>query len=1336
MATIYTAINDDDVAFDITEPAFIPDRDLPNVADANLPTINNRVDYVRNQTLIQMLDDIAAPLHIDAGGLLLKQWLSYKGFGDHHIDSYDNWITKGSHNNVYSRALTLPNGDIIYFENLRIFEPLYSRDGKALPMTPKLAREQGVTYGNDWHVDVVQRRGGILGEVVGTVRSVCIGTIPTMLKSIKCILRNKTPRELALLGEESEDIGGYFIVGGTEKNVLLQEQLAAGKIYIMNLDTKGTTVVRMTANTPRGTALIELALDKKTKSVLKIRFPSLRNADQSKKYRSINVLRVFRLLGMNDIKAIEALITLFIKPANVKKSMLQLTRNVVDFIVFPDDVTVIAAKLGKAPEQINETLASIKYIIDTDLFPHVNNLPGPDNETDEEREVRIRSAKLNLLAIMVSRFLEHLAGYRPLDNRDSWSNKRVQGAGNLMEQLFRNAWRKTLGIVQNEIDKNMVKDLNSIVEKIRYSIITDTFHDSFITSNWGVRGTQMKNNIAQTLDRSGVIATYAHINTIDVAISRNDRQPSLRVVQMDQWGFVDPVSTPEGENAGLVKALSLLAETSLDRNDNEIIRLLIGTREQGMLELVSNVPVIGRSDKLIINGKFLGWCNGPESRELLVNMRRNGEIPLDLSVILEDDWLYIDLTPSRLIRPVLIVDPDQGLAIARLGLEKAANHTLLTSGAVEYISPWEQEYLKIAVDVKEIAKRKGQIDDARQAHNAALVKLQELKTRKQFQDLQTQTTIRQDLVTDIQLKEANELVNSAQQSLDKVLLTKPYTHCEIDPTVILSVASALIPWPNHNQAPRNTYQVSMGKQALGIYHRNHKNRFDGKTKLLAIPSRPMVETEMSNIIGLDQRGPGENVFGSFMAFPYTEEDSFIKKREYLDNGGMRIMKYLVYKTVVHHSGEHIEILKRPEALANEPANRYKYIQMFEADNPMNGLPMYGGPLSQGDCVIGKIQYVAATNTIHNESVFLRVGDEGIVDKVSVTSDNKTTTISVKLRIMRVPQEGDKFAPRNAQKGTVGLVISEVYLPANRDGVASDITMNPHSMPSRMTMEYPMEIIAATAGAYRGTRENATAFRPFPLDTYRKTLIEYVVNKQPEAKISVKERTDEEKKILQSLEFCYNIMTSGISGRPLEVPIYGGLVFFQALKHHVKDKIQARSTGQVKPMTRQPPKGRGNRGGLQFGEMERDAAISHGASSLLRERLMKASDAYTCVFCRTCGNFAVNDIGLPTGAAGEEKQKNYKNCRLCDDNNFGRSVIPYAYKLLIHLLAPFQQFLRPEFVTFSELLDSIFNQRRGIARGDVNDVGRQLAEADEGFEDEENEAEEEQGMDVDLGDVYE
>ena len=494
----------------------------------------------------------------------------------------------------------------------------------------------------------------------------------------------------------------------------------------------------------------------------------------------------------------------------------------------------------------------------------------------------------------------------------------------------------------------------------------------------------------------------------------------------------------------------------------------------------------------------------------------------------------------------------------------------------------------------------------------------------------------------------------------------------------------------------------MGKQALGIFHANHLNRMgDGKTKILAFPNRPIVETEMYDIIGLDERGPGENVIIAFMAYPYTEEDSFVFKKEFLDNGGFRIYKYLTYKTIVKHSGEVIEKLTRPDPRPGEPEGRYKYIQYVKGDpdNQLNGLPMIGAPLRQGDCVIGKVQHVPATKDFRNESVILRVGDEGVVDKVLVTSDNKTTIVTVKLRVMRVPQEGDKFAPRNAQKGTIGLVMSDIDMPMTESGIVPDIIINPHSLPSRMTLSYPMELLASKHAAMRGVHINGGAFKPFELQEYRDTMIQYGMH-----------------------EFGYEKMRSGTSGKPLQALIYSGPVFFQALRHHVLDKAQVRSTGQVKPMTRQPPKGRGNRGGLRFGEMERDAAISHGSSSFLRERLMLVSDAYQTAFCKTCGTFAIYDATTRV----------YKTCRLCGDNNPGRCVIPYAYKLLVHLLAGPGINLRPEFMTSEEYSNRLFRVE-ATTHGGIDDIQLQLLASDENLEDEMKDNEEEEI--TDYGEIY-
>lgn len=1128
--------------------------------------------------------DVQGELVLSDSGKMLKRYITMEGFGDHHIEVFDNWIFKSAYNNVYTRILQFNDGRVVTFENLTIFQPRYTRDGKVLLMSPKLAREQGVTYGGDWHIDVVLRRGGINGPELDRRKGICIGTVPTMLKSHNCMLHGKNARELALLGEDPKDPGGYFIISGVEKVVLLQEQLAVNRIFLMNMDTKGSTVARMTANTPRGTALIELALDKKTRTIMKMRFPSMRGLNPGDKYKSLNVLALYRLHGISNPETIKDIISLFIKKEHIDKCLLKLNRNLVDFGIFVDDVDIISKKMKKKDaketkdgKEANETLSQeekiliVKRILDTDFFPHLNNIQVIDNETEADRTQRITLSKIYLLSIMIARFLEHLAGFRPLDNRDSWSNKRLEGAGRMMEQLFRNAWRKSLSIVQGKIETQSIKDLGGVVEQIRYSVITDTFHDSFITSNWGVKGTQMKNNVAQTLVRDSVVATFTHINTVDVSISRTDRQQSLRLVQNDQWGFICPASTPEGENAGIVKNLAVTAKVSLERSDSDIIRLLMGDQDRGLIARVSldRTVIDVWNDKLMVNGKFLGWCNGPETHQFLLNLRRSGSLPLDMSIISIEDWLYVDIGPSRVVRPLLIVDPDQQLAIDRLNLRGQSNNTLLTSGAMEYVSPWEQEYIKVATSVDIIKKRLQLINEA----NKTLLE----------GSLQLEAVNRGEVIyvnidgvdVPLTLDEATNRYNTGLEMVQKLQKNRPYTHCELDPMAILGIAADLIPWPNHNQAPRNTYQVSMGKQALGIYHSNHLNRFDGKTKLLVFPNRPMVETEMYDVLGLNERGPGENVNIAFMAFPYTEEDSFVIKKEFLDNGGFRMYKYLTYKTIVRHSGDVTETLTKPDSLPGEPVDRYKYIQMYENGNPNNGLPMIGAPLRQGDCVIGKLQHIPENKEIRNESVILRVGDEGVVDKVLVTSDNKTTVVTVKLRIMRIPQEGDKFAPRNAQKGTCGLVMSDIDMPSSEDGIVPDIIVNPHSIPTRMTVSYPMELIASKAGAYRGKHINGGPFQPFKLNEYRQTLQEY--NKH---------------------EFGYEIMRSGTSGKLLATQIYQGPVFFQALKHHVKDKVQVRSTGQVKPMTRQPPKGRGNRGGLRFGKIIADvvnkitASLSH------------------------------------------------------------------------------------------------------------------------------------------------
>lgn len=1224
------------------------------------------VDNVENETRIFGEDisieipDFVNDLKLSTEEKLLNKFLYTEGVGEHLIAVYNNWLKTTLQSTICGRTLTTKDGNLIYFENLVIFKPRFTRDGRTEELTPQYARDSGVTYGSDLHVTLVKRHRETKEQMENAVQ-ICIGSIPMMLGADYCYLKGKTQREKGLLGEYPKDPGGYFIVSGVEKIVLLQEQLTLNKIFLMIMKQKEGAVARMTVSVPnKSTALVEIAMDKKNHSVLKMRFPNMKQKNnQGDKYKSVNIFRVFALLHISSENAMK-IIARFMKPERINKSLLNLARTLADYnatdmkdeqdpMRISENIAVFISKMEKNNLSDDAKIIEVYRVIESDLFPHLNNLIGPNEESREERQQRIIQAKIYMLAIMAARYLEYKAGYRKLDDRDGWQNKRLESAGRMMEQLCRSAVNKVYRIAQKMIDKNDQKmKIESIAHQINADIITGTFRDSFITSNWGVKKLSMKNNIAQTLVRDSIPATFAHINTVDVGISRTDRQQSLRLVQNSQWGFIDSVSTPEGENTGILKNLALTSKLTLDRKDDLIIRYLIGDPKLNLPTYVSmKIPEskMDPQDKILVNGKFLGWCDGDIVYKYLLNLRRTGKLFYDMSIVREDEWIYVDISPSRLVRPLLIVNENQELILDKLGLRDASINDMVKNGAVEYISPWEQEYIKIATSVSVIKLRLNKIAAAEKSLNDSKLVYQRVLNGENIE---------------LTIEEALNRVKDAEEDLRKENAHMPYTHCEIDPKAILSVAAALIPWPNHNQAPRNTYQVSMGKQALGIYHSNHLNRMgDGKTKVLVFPNRPVVESGMYNILGLDDLGPGQNVIIAFMAFPYTEEDSFVFKKEFLENGGFRIHKYLTYKAIVKHAGDTAERLQKPDSNPGENTGRYKYIQQAEQGNPMNGLPMLGAYLKQGDCVIGKVQMTAGDKP-RNESTFLRVGEEGIVEKVRVFSDKKITTVIVKLRIMRIPEEGDKFAPRNAQKGTIGLVMSDIDLPKTASGITPDIIVNTHCIPSRMTISYLMELLASKHAAMRGVYINGAAFEKFLRDVYRQTLTDYDMN-----------------------EFGYETLYSGTSGKKLDIPIYMGPVFFQALKHHVKDKVQARGTGQVKPISRQPPKGRGNKGGLRFGEMERDAGISHGASSFLRERLMYVSDAYQTVICKNCGTFAVNNDLM-----NKLSTNPYKPCPLCQHTDFGRCVIPYTYKLLMHLLGAMGIYLRPEFETSDEYVNRI------------------------------------------------
>jgi DNA-directed RNA polymerase II subunit RPB2 len=477
------------------------------------------------------------------------------------------------------------------------------------------------------------------------------------------------------------------------------------------------------------------------------------------------------------------------------------------------------------------------------------------------------------------------------------------------------------------------------------------------------------------------------------------------------------------------------------------------------------------------------------------------------------------------------------------------------------------------------------------------------------------------------LLEMEDEINSMNHALETAQKSY-YTHCEIDPQATLSISATLIPMPEHNAGPRNVFQCSMGKQAVGISHSNQAARWDVGTKLLAYPQQPLFQPQINNMIG-ETNPTGENVIIAFMQWRgWNQEDAFVFNKGALDRGLFRYVKHTIKRTSLRSSPE--EHFGRPNPKEGEPADRYENIDE-------NGLPIVGSVMRRGQCAIGKF-HITPTGIKENTSIYVGNGEEGIVDRVLYTiNDDQRPTVKVRIRQVNTPVTGDKFTPRHSQKGTIGTIVPEDEMPyVTKNGMIPSVIVNPLSFLSRMTIAKMIEIMASKVASISGERVNASAYRPYDYEELKRNLLQYGY-------------TDDGKEE----------MIDGLTGRKFQSRIMIGPCHYQMLRHHVNDKIQVRSRGSINAVTHQPVGGRKAGQGLRFGEMERDSLISHGATAFLRDRLCDVSDAYETVVCASCGNLAIINA--------DTKQVSCRNKECSGKNIFGKVTIPYVFKLLIHLL---------------------------------------------------------------------
>jgi len=657
---------------------------------------------------------------------------------------------------------------------------------------------------------------------------------------------------------------------------------------------------------------------------------------------------------------------------------------------------------------------------------------------------------------------------------------------------------------------------------------------------------------------------------------------------------------------GLIKALAITAKVSAKRNENLITERIYDDYHTTNSSL--------NSTYVCINSKPLGWCNGPELYKKMVDMKRSGKIDEDVAIVLDpaDNTLYISCDSGRPIRPLLVVNENGDAVIEAKNMWGRSFDELLASGCVEYIDAWEQHYILLAYDLGVLRERKSEIEKAKKA----------LEEAKQDRDIFVQTNKGSIIPPQIL-----DTLAASESVLTKLLKKRPYSHCELDPSAILGISASIIPFPNYDQGPRVTFQASMGKQACGIYLSTHSLRMDSSSKLLCFPNRPLFEPQMNHILGITDLPQGQMATIAFC--PYTQhtmEDGIIMNKGSIDNGLLRLIKYMVYRTT-QETGEQFGM----------PPHLQDSKKIFSHIN-QDGTPKIGAYLQQGDCVIGKFRTEPGGRVV-NTSLYIDFSEEGVVDQVLVDTDSSLSkSIKVKLRTTRLPIEGDKFSPTHAQKGTVTLILGAHDMPfvleGPNAGMRPDMIVDPHSIPSRMTMGYMFELFGGRAAALLGERINATAFRPFDYDDFAQIMRHYGYNDRGE-----------------------EVMASGFTGKPMASRIFIGPAYVQALRHHVLDKIQVRGQGQlVRALTRAPPGGRAlGKSGLKLGEMERDAMLSYGAAFFMNERLCLASDAYKVQICKTCKI-------IPSLAESN-------TCHVCrESKNIFTVTMPYANKLFMQFLA--------------------------------------------------------------------
>lgn len=952
---------------------------------------------------------------------MIEKMFKDKGPVSHQIDSFNRFITFEMSNIInefpeIEHIFPNENNNEIISYNIKFTNPFidypstYDEKGNREYLTPYEARIRNINYCSHLYVDVQQtirkKIKNVSNETIDSIdifsetEKIFIGMFPIMVKSAFCSLK-KINELKSYNGECGIDEGGYFIINGGEKVIVGQERIANNQLFIFYNSKYDMSVCEIRSceenskKSPNNLS-INCKIDRRHLNTLKIQIPYLK--------KQIPIFILFKAYGITEIDIIKKCV---FNGCDIDNEM-----NMIFECSWEDSFNIKTQNeaiefIGKNSTLLEKDVQDEQFkhgchIIDKEIFPHIGFGEF------------FRINKCFYLGYMIYKLLCVVTKKSNYDDRDHYGNKRIDITGNLLSNIFRQSFHKIYKETQTIIKKKLAnilhyRDINiQLSNVIDSKILTKDLTYVLATGNWTVnKNINNKTGVSQVLSRLNNVSATSHLRRITTSISKkNNTSAKPRQLHNTQWGYICPAETPEGHCCGLVKNLSLMCHISnqydieyiseilsdtgiiylsnwinyclpnnqrliknIDESENDFIN--INEYEDYNLNSV-NIDNNSKIYKIFINGRWIGiHKNGQEFYKTFRKYKLIGILPYDVSIYLNktEQEIKIQCDSGRCTRPLLVIENNQD-KISTLEKDKLLNN--------EY--SWN-EFIKLGI-------------------------IEYLDPHEE-----------EDFLICSQVK---ELENDIYK----------YTHCEIHPSLIFGVCASLVPYADHNQAPRNTYQCGMIKQSIGLTALNFKDRMDTMSHILMYPQKPLVTTHASDLMNLDNIPSGQNAIVAILSYTgFNQEDCVILNQSAIDRGLFRSMYFRTYKEQ--------EIKKNSEREEfGIPIDCNKKMQKIEED----GFPEIGAKLKEDDVIIGKYN----KHKKNAGSMSLKKDDDGICDSIALTV-SKDDQVSVKLRTrsVRLPEIGDKFASRYSQKGTCGLTLSQEDMPFTSDGIVPDIIINPH-----------------------------------------------------------------------------------------------------------------------------------------------------------------------------------------------------------------------------------------------------------------------------------------------------